>query len=110
LGELERAFHVLTSRLEVALAPVAARAVGEDVRAEEIAGKLRLLGDRVGLVEEADRGRDAGKLVAADAEAVKDLRAVEIGEWFAFAHRKRAREQLERLAKLALVHARPCFP
>ena len=98
LSELERALDVLARCLEVALAPVAARAVGEDVRAQEVAGELRLLGDRIRLVEEADRGGDAGKLVAADAEPVEDLGPIEIGERLAldspFSRARAAREPL----------------
>ena len=64
------------------------------------------LGDRVRLVEEADRGRDARKLVAADAEPEENLGAVEIRERLVLGDGSRAREQVERLAQLALVH--PC--
>ena len=47
LRQLERALDVLLRGLEVALAPVAARAVGEDVRAEDVARQLRALGEVV---------------------------------------------------------------
>ena len=107
LCQLERTLHVLARGLEVALAPVAARTVGEDVRAQDVARKLRPLGDRVRLVEEADRGRDARKLVAADTEPVEDLGAVEVGEGLGLGDRSRAREQVHRLAQLALVHPGP---
>src|SRR4030095_16562214 len=80
LRELECALDVLARGFEVALTAVAARAVGEDVRPEEIARQAGSLGDRIRLVEESDRGRIARKLVAADAEAEENLGPVEVGE------------------------------
>src|SRR5947207_15111820 len=59
LRKLERALHVLARRLEVAPAPIAARAPGEDVRAEVVGRKLRALRELQRLVEEPDRGLDA---------------------------------------------------
>src|SRR5205823_9319772 len=80
LRELERALDVLARCLEVPLAAVAARAPPEDVRAQTVAWKLGALGQGQGLVEEVDRGRDAGELVAADGQAEEEIRAIDIGE------------------------------
>ena len=76
--ELEAALDVLARRLPVALAPVAARAPPEDLGAELVAGELRALGQRKRLREEAERGRDARELVAADAETEENVCAVEV--------------------------------
>src|SRR6266545_888505 len=107
LRELERALDVLARGLEVALAPVAARAVGEDVRAEKVAGKLRALRERVGLVEKPDCGGDARELVPADADAVEHLGAVEVGEVLVLDDCPSTGEEVERLAELALLHPGP---
>src|SRR5919199_6272773 len=71
--ELERALHVLARSLEIAAAAVAARAPREDVRAEVVRGKVRALGELHRLVEQADRGLDAGELVPRDAEPEEDI-------------------------------------
>src|SRR5437764_6628670 len=76
LGELERPLDVLARCLEVPLAPVAPRAPAEDVGAQAAAGDIGGLGERPRLVEEVDRRRDAGKLVAANAEAEEQVGAV----------------------------------
>src|SRR2546423_9858041 len=68
LRELERALDVLTRCFEIPLAAIAARPPTEDVRPQQVARELRTLGEGQRLVQEADRGRDAGKLVAADAQ------------------------------------------
>ena len=73
LGQLERARDVLARGLEVALAAVAARAPGEDVRAEQVGRKRRALDERERLAEERDRGRDARDQVAGDAEPEQHL-------------------------------------
>ena len=80
LGELERALDVLAGGLVVALAAVAARAPGEDVRAQQVGGKLGAVEQVERLAEERDRGRDARDQVAGDTEPEQDLGAVEVGE------------------------------
>ena len=80
LGELERALDVLARGLVVALAAPAARAPGEDVRAERVGRQARALGERERLVEEAERRLDAVQVVAADAEREEHLGPLDVGE------------------------------
>src|SRR5207237_1965764 len=96
LRELERALDVLARGLIVALAAIAPRAPGEDVRAKQIGRKLRALDQRKRLAEEPDGSRDAREQVPADAEPEEDLRAVEIRELLAFDEPARLRQQLDR--------------
>src|SRR4029077_1380737 len=105
--ELERALDIFARCLVVPLAPVAARAPAEDVRAETVARKLGGLSHGQRLAEEVDRGRDAGKLVAADGDAEEEIRAVDIRELGRFGERPRTVEQLDRLLDLAVLHPRP---
>src|SRR4029077_13923250 len=107
LRELERALDIFARCLIVPLAPVAARAPAEDVRAEAVARKLGGLSQGQRLVEEVDRGRDARKLVAADGDAEEEIRAVDIRELGRFGERSRTVEQLDRLLDLAVLHPRP---
>src|SRR5439155_23078941 len=62
---------------------------------------------RVRLVEEGGRRGDARKLEAAGTEPVEDLRPVEVRELLVLDDASRAREQVQRLAELALLHAGP---
>ena len=79
-GELERALDVFARCLVIALAAPAARAPVEDLRAQKIAREPRALRELESLVEQRDCRRDARKLVAADAEAEEDVRAIDVGE------------------------------
>ncbi len=106
LGELERALDVLARSLEVAAAAVAARAPGENVRAQMVGGELRPLGQLQRLVEEVDRCLDAGELVAGDAEPEEDVCALEVRETLVLGEHARAAEQLECVAHMALPHPR----
>ena len=98
---------VLARRLEVALAAAAARAPAEDVGPEQVAREARAVGERERLVEERDRRRDARELVAADAEPEEDVGAVDVRELRPFGELARDLEQVERLAGVAVLHARP---
>jgi len=109
LRELERALDVLARPLPVALAAVAARAPREDVRPEQVARHAGPLGERQRLAEEADRGRDAGKLVAADADAVHQVGAVDVRERIALDEAARLVEVLERDANLSALHPSPAL-
>ncbi len=104
LGELERPLDVLARRLVVALATPAARAPREDVRAKRVAREAGALREREGLVQQAERGLDAVELVAADAERVEHLGALEIGEAAGLDDAARLVEEVERLAQRAEAH------
>ena len=106
LCELERMLDVLASGFEVALPAMAAGAPVVDVGAEPVAGQIRPLGERESLVEQRHRGGDAGKLVAADAEAEHELGAVDVGEDRAFGGRAGSVQQLDGGANIPLLH--PC--
>src|SRR5436309_5374052 len=106
LRELERALDVLARCFEVPLAPVAARAPPEDVGAEAVARKLGALGQAQRLIEEVDRGRDAGELVAADGKAEEEVGAVDVGKLRRFGEHPGPVEQLDGLLELAVFH--PC--
>ena len=107
LGELECMLDVFASGLEVALSAMAAGAPVIDVGAEPVARQIRALGQRESLVEQRDRGRDAGKLVAADAEAEHELGAVDVREHRALGGRAGAVQQLDGGANIPLLHACP---
>ena len=70
-------------------------------------GRPEALGERERLVEERHRGRDARELVAADAEPEQDVRPVDVGELRPFGQLAGHLEQLDGLAGVALLHARP---
>ena len=101
LGELQCTLDVLTSRLEVAPAPVAAGAPGEDVRTQLIGADLGALGQLQRFVEQADRGLDAVQLVAPDAESKDHVGALDIGETGALGESPGALEERDRLPHLS---------
>ena len=105
--ELERALDVLAGRLEVALALVAARAPFEDQRPKPVARHAGLVGELQRLREQADRGRDRGKVVAAGAEAEEHVRAIHVREGDVLRELAGPLEQADRVAHLAEVHLRP---
>src|SRR5437867_4501708 len=107
LRQLERALDVLAGRLEVALAPVAARAPPEDLGAEEIAGKTRLLGELQSLAEQADRRSDAREVVPAHAHPEQDSPPVDVREARAVGERPATLEQPESRLDLAALHPGP---
>ena len=107
---LERAGDVVARGLVVALAPVAARAPREHVRAQEVGRKRRAVGQRQRLGEEGDRGRDARDQVAGDAEAEEHLGPVEIGERRALDEPARLLEQVDRGLDLAALRRGPASP
>src|SRR6266545_188113 len=93
--------------LEVALAPVAARARLEDPRTEQVARQVGALGELQSRVEKPDRGGDAGKLVAGDAELVDNLGTLYVGEAQALRELAGALEQRDRPADVALDRPSP---
>src|SRR5207247_8797200 len=103
----ERALDVLARRVEVALAAVAPRAPAEDLGAKQVTRKVRDLCELKSLAEEADRGRDAREVVAADAHPEEHLRPVNVGEARVVGDRPAALEQLQRGLDLAALHPRP---
>ena len=105
LCELERALHVFARRLVVTLTAVAARAPREHVQPKLVARQARALGERQGLVEKTDRGRDARKHVPAHPQAVQHLGAVDVGKLLAFDERARVAEQRERALDVARLGA-----
>src|SRR6266480_1932808 len=107
LRELERALDVLARCFEISLAAVTARAPAEDVRAQTVARKLGALGQRQSLVEEVERCRDAGELVAADGEAEEQIRAIDVGELRRLGEHPRPVEQLDRGLDFAVLHPSP---
>src|SRR5919109_1864326 len=106
LGELERALEILASRLVVPLAPIAPRSQAQGLRAEAIARQLGALGEGQRLVEEADRGLDAGQLETAGAEAEKDVRPVNVREHRVLGDCPRASQELD--GRLDLTHSHEC--
>jgi hypothetical protein len=109
LGELERALDVLARCFEVPLAPVAPRAPPEDVGAQAVAGKLGGLSEGQRLVEEVDRRRDAGELIAADPEAEEQVGTVDVGELRRLGEHACPVEELDRVLDLAALHPGPRF-
>src|SRR5487761_797996 len=101
LGELKRALDVLARGLVVAHPAPATRAPGEDVRAKRVGRHARALGKTESLVQQPERRLHAVQLVAADAERVEDLRALEIGEVPGLDDAPRGVQQLERGAERA---------
>ena len=107
LRELECALDILARSFVVALTPVAPRPPREHVQLQLVGRKPGPLGERQRLVEQRDRGRDARKLVAADAEAIQHVRAIDIGERLALDQSARLGEQRERglhIARLRMRH------
>ena len=109
LGELERALDVVARGLVIPLAPVAARAPGEDVGAQHVGGKRRALDQRERLGEQRERGRDARDRVAPDREPEQHLGAIEVGELGALDERAGLLEQVERGTDIALANPRPAL-
>ena len=107
LRELERALDVLAGGDVVALKAMAPRAPAEDVGAEQVAREPRLLGERERLVQKRERGADARELVATDAEAEQDLRAVDVREVRAFDDLAGMEHEGDRVAHLAVLLQRP---
>ena len=105
--KLERCIDVLASCLEIALAPAAARPPAEDVGTKEVARELGRAGEGECLVEERRRGCDARELVAADAEAEQDVRAVDGRELRSLGELAGDEEKLDCLPDLASLGARP---
>ena len=105
--ELERRLDVLARRLEVALATTAARAPAEDVGAEEVAGQVGAARQGERLVEERDRRGDARELVAAHAEAEEQVGPVDVGELRPFGELAGDEQQLDGLAGVTVLGARP---
>src|SRR5215210_6587416 len=108
--ELERALEILARGLEVALTPVAARAQPQDLGPKAVAGKLRPLGERQRLVEEADRRLDARQLDAAGAEPEKNVGAVDVGEHRLLRQRASPVQELDRRLDLTGTHLHPRLP
>src|SRR5262249_16259050 len=100
LRELECALNVLARCSQGPLAPGGPRAPAEDVGAQAVAGKLGALGEGQRLIEEVDRRRDAGELVAADTEAEEQAGAVDVGELRRLGEQARPVEQLDRMLDL----------
>ena len=104
-GQLERTLDVLTCGLQVAAAPVAARAPRENVRAGPVGRDLRALGELERFVEETDRRLDAGELVARNPEPEEHVRALHVREDAALAQHARPLQEPDRLSHLAAAHA-----
>src|SRR3954447_23852835 len=107
VGELERALDVLARGLEVTLAAPAPRAPVEDLRPQQVARQAGALGELESLVEERDRGGDARKLVAGDAEPEEQVGALDVRELRPLGQRPGPGPQLDRLAHLTQPGASP---
>ena len=107
--ELERALDVLAGRLEIALAPVAARAPVEDRGTQLVAREAGVVRERERLVQEPERRLDARELVPTHAESEEHVRSLDVGEAGPFGQRARAVQEVDRLAHLTEAHTRVCL-
>jgi hypothetical protein len=80
LRKLERRLDVGTSRLPVALAPVAAGPPAEDPAAQPVVDRLGTAHQLERLGEERDRGRDRRQPVAALSDVAEDVGAIDVRE------------------------------
>ena len=97
--ELDRALDVLARRLVVGLPPAAPGAPRENPRTEEVARQPRPVGELERLVEQRDRGGNAGDPIAAAAEPEQDVRPVDVREDRELRELSRRLEDLDRLTR-----------